>query len=155
MCPDEDSIVYLSPEEAEEKEEKWRTEKRNSQFDPFFHSILKQYFIPEIAFEPLYDFGFRFGSLQRYFEYTYRYLKEYLDSCHKYLKKLTEDKQVYAEDVDFYGERFYADEHYLMEILYCSILSHLFSLLETLLGDIANDVAKMANKDINTRSSRF
>ncbi len=117
-------------------------DKKNSKFDPLFSIMLPRYYDPPEYFcEPLYQFSYNLDSLQRYFEYTQRYIEELLKDSDLHLKKNKNIDQNTAEFFDFYGDMNSTDQIYFINNHLSNILSSLFCLLEKLVNDIADQIA--------------
>jgi hypothetical protein len=105
----------------------------------------------ERFFEAFYIFASRLGSLQRYFEFSSQYIEAYLAQSSESLAKVR-DHSTSAEYFVFHYELTSSDEDYFAEYLRASVLSHLFTLIEGLLADVADDVAKILRQPVNLPS---
>lgn len=105
----------------------------------------------ERFFEAFYIFGSRLESLQRYFEFSSQYVETYLSQSRESLAKVRNHPHL-AEDLDVHGDLTWADEAYFAEYLRASVLSHLFTLIEGLLADVADDVARIMGQAVDLPS---
>ncbi|MBP2028654.1 methionine synthase II (cobalamin-independent) [Acetoanaerobium pronyense] len=139
----DDEFIFLSEKEIQEI----INSKKDSKFNAEFNFLLEPYFDPgDIFFDFFWEFSYRMQSLQRYFEYTDRFINEYIKNFEKYYVDLEQNNN-YAEEIDLGGEQLLSDKNYFQEQHYSAILANLFSLLETLLSEVTNDVAKTLNKE--------
>jgi len=92
-------------------------------------------------------FGARLESLQRYFEFSSQYVEFYLSQSRDSLAKV-QDYSDSAEEFDVHYDITSSDEDYFAEYLRASVLSHLFTLLEGLLADVADDVARILGQPV-------
>lgn len=104
--------------------------------EPFFE-------VEPIFFEPFWILEARMASLQRFIELNQRSSKAYLKASKAHFDSLKlENGYEYVEDLHSW------DSDFFFEYLFSGALSHGFSLLETLLDDVASDVAESLGKSI-------
>ncbi len=104
-------------------------------------SIEPVYDPPQRFLEPFYLFADRISSLQRYFEYTNTCVISYLKRSRQSLENLERGQATSAEEFDMHYEVTISDEEYFPDYLRGSVLSHVFTLLENLLVDVADEAA--------------
>jgi len=114
--------------------------------DPYSYCIVNPYFKSSENFSKLFsDFENRISSLQRYFETNQIHIENYLkyskDELNLKKKEIKNQKELAA-----YGRCYFSDEEYFYEMHYLSVILMIFSLFETLLSDVAVDIAKSENK---------
>lgn len=116
--------------------------------DPYSYCIVNPYFKSSKNFSKIFsDFEDRISSLQRYFEMNKNNIHNYL----KYSKNNLNDKEaenISEKDLKAYRRCYFSDEEYFYEMHYLSILLMLFSLFETLLSDVSNDISKTQSQKI-------
>ncbi|MFK4345010.1 MULTISPECIES: hypothetical protein [unclassified Paenibacillus] len=121
--------------------------KIDSTFDPNFNILtFSQYYQAlEYVSEPFIIFEYRFGSLNRYLEYSKRYCDEYIATTNEYLKKLLFNRDSSAEEYDIHSEIGLPDTEYFSEYNYSSILSMLTTILENFIVQISKEIASEKN----------
>ncbi len=104
---------------------------------------------PERFLEAFYEFDGRLKSLQRYFEFGAKFVKTYLVESRRSLirEKATGDGvgEVVHENMTLQDDDFW---YYLRR----SVLVQLFSLIENLFVEVANDMAKMLGQRVRLPS---
>jgi len=105
----------MSQEEIDKSIDEFIKDKKSSKFDFNFSVILEPYYRTEINkpfLEPFYIFESRLSSLQRYFEYTWRYILEYLSEFKNYNPYDDENEyyQIDAAAFDIRDDMMYEDE---------------------------------------------
>lgn len=120
--------------------------------DPYSYCIVNPYFKASENFSKIFsDFENRISSLQRYFEMNRNNIEKYL----KFSKTELADKKqqnITEKDLRAFSRCYFSDEEYFYEMHYLSILLMLFSLFETLLSEVSNDLSKTQNKKIDNFS---
>lgn len=112
-----------------------------------------RYFAKLLAIEPYYeaehvffpafwDFAYRFQSLQRHWELN----KGFLQSHFELLRKVPDDSS--AELADARSETVDVDAEYFFEYVRLSTLSISLSLVENMLGQLSEEVAKDRGKEV-------
>lgn len=122
--------------------------------DPYSYCIVNPYFKSSENFSRLFsDFENRISSLQRYFETNQIHIENYLkyskDELNLKKKEIKNQKELAA-----YGRCYFSDEEYFYEMHYLSVILMIFSLFETLLSDVAVDIAKSENKWVDERMDK-
>ena len=108
---------------------------------------------PERFLEAFYAFASRLSSLQRYFEFSSQYVNYYLAESRTSLQNiegLVEDQ--IAEFEDLHGDITLSDEEYFAEYLRASVVSHLFTLIEGLFSEVADDIGDVLDQTVELPS---
>lgn len=119
--------------------------KKSKHFDYDAALFIEQQYVSASPFDPV--FGDRIESLQRYFEFTSKFVNTYIEQSKISLSHVLENSDS-AEESDVHEIMTSGDSDYFMEYLRASVLSHLFTLMEGLLSDVANEVAKMLGQQV-------
>jgi hypothetical protein len=114
--------------------------------DDYFYKILEInsfYETEDVVIEPFWEFKYRFQSLQRHWELNKAYISNHISI----LKNVEGDGS--AEFYDVFSETVGVDIEYFPEYLRLSTISFSLSLVENLLGDLCEEVAKDLGMEID------
>lgn len=104
-------------------------------------------FEPERFMEAFFEFGYRLISLQRYWEFTRRYIVKYIEAL-KVEEFALPGTAEFAAEMEVFRDELLSDEDYFPEVLRGAVLAHGLALLETLLSDVASETAKDLSVDV-------
>lgn len=120
--------------------------------EDYFYQLLEIepiYVTEDVFFEPFWDFKYRFQSLQRHWHLNKAYIQNHISI----LKSVKGDGS--AEFDDIFSETAQVDIEYFPEYLRASTISFALSLIENLLANLSEEVAKDLGKKIELENRRL